>query len=227
MAIAYDTYTQGKNWVSANSWTFAHTCTGSNRFLAFGFMGSAAGDSVTGATYNGTAMTRLNTGNDWAGSNRFYTYYIANPDSGSNNIVISSSATVNASIISSSFTGVHQTTPIDSNKYDVGRTNSSNTFTLTTTVVGSNCWLVAYWRDVDGGYSPDSGTNGTTDRGRTTTVAMVASDSNGTVGTGSQGLKWDAGGNSRIGALMIFSLAPDTTPSRADTLRRFRTHRRN
>src|SRR4051812_20674402 len=105
MAIAFDA-ASNLDAHAGTSHTQAHTCTGSNLLLLVG-MRSISGDIVSGATYNGVAMTLQNKTqmqlNDWD-----YLFFLYAPTTGANNIVISSSSgTIYARAVS--YSGVSQT----------------------------------------------------------------------------------------------------------------------
>jgi len=196
MAIAYDAVSEGNRDASAGVNTdFSHSCTGSDRFLVVhvATYKSGSGDIVTGVTYNGVSMTLLN--QETAQTEvETYMFYLANPASGSNTVSIKHPSNNYIWGIAGSYTGVDQTTPIDSSAS--GTTSGSTSITSTTTVVASNCWLI-------GGFE---NTNNMTTAGAGTTRRLLTShslpwtsygDSNGTVGTGAQSLIMNcaSGGN--------------------------------
>lgn len=145
--ILFDAFTDG-----TTNTTYAHTCTGADRLLIVIVRGNTT-DTGASVTYGGVSMTQFNKvqipGDRWV-----YAFYLLNPASGSNNVVIT--GTVNRTI-AYSYTGV--------GAYESSTTNSGSSITsLTTSVttVANNCWLIG-WVDVAGGTS-GAGT-GTTSRG--------------------------------------------------------------
>lgn len=190
MAIAFDASAGGTRFnVSGSSLAWSHTCTGSDRILIVSLTtyhpSVSGGDIVSGVTYNGVSMTLL--GKDDAQTNeQFYIFYLVAPATGSNTITASfSSSTTFAWGVSGSYTGVDQTSPIDSSAFDAAGQTARSLITATTTVVASNCWTVAGFFSNGGGITANTGTlrqlSPTSDR-----QALV--DSNGTVATGSQSL---------------------------------------
>lgn len=202
MAIAYDSSAKGTT--ATSSLTFSHTCSGSDLilFVACRFYQT---DKITGVTYNGTAMTLANKRQDNAGNNCYiYLFYLVNPSTGANNVVVSASATPNIQMCaaSASYTGVSQTGQPDSN---TNKSSTSATMTMTTTVVASNCWLVG----ATSNFRATSASTGTTNRQQVAGDPFTISDSNGTVGTGSQSLVWTQS-DGTISAQTIASFSPAT-----------------
>ena len=134
MAIAFDNATNGGN-TPAISLTFAHTCSGVNRFLVVVVTDLNA--TTTGVKYNGVAMTLLNTQTGYGES----FWYLVNPASGTNDVVVTKSAgAASVGAVAASYTGVNQTTPIDSQSATTNSTTAS--VSASTTVVASNCWVI-------------------------------------------------------------------------------------
>jgi hypothetical protein len=112
MAIVRDAVTDGGRTASGTSKTISHTvASGSDRYLlvAVGWEGDS--DDITGVTYNGVAMQRLAV---FAGETMWmYLYGLANPDTGTHDVVISADATDAIIGYVASYQGVHQTVPVD------------------------------------------------------------------------------------------------------------------
>ena len=144
MAIAFDATSDGGQGNPVASLTFSHTCTGSNRFLVVAVMGSTVADRITGVTYAGTAMTRLDVFQILSGDRYVYLYYLVNPASGANNIVISSSPDDFIAGCGASYNGVKQT-----GQPDASQTTTAYNLTInnTLTTIANNCWHLG------GGYS--------------------------------------------------------------------------
>jgi hypothetical protein len=115
VAIAHDADSYTSVVGGTTSLTWAHTCTGSNLILLVGIYDYTA-KSVTGVTYNGTALT-LGNQTDYVGAVCFNYYYYWDTSAhgavptGAHNIVVSFTGTANLYAGGVSFTGVHQTTP--------------------------------------------------------------------------------------------------------------------
>lgn len=113
MAISINA-TSSASATNVNSLTFSHTVSGSDTILFVGISNNGNPPiAISGVTYNGSAMTAVwNTKGTcfYVGSALFY---IINPTTGTNNVVISWTSTsgyVSAGAVS--MTGVHQTVPL-------------------------------------------------------------------------------------------------------------------
>lgn len=212
MAIAFDSAQNGG--AGASGINAAHTFSFNNvagNIVLVDVHTSTIGvaDYVTGVTYNSVAMTRVfDSGNAGNGSNdRTFIYRLVAPATGSNNVVISTNMAnafdaVNGNAVS--YSGVNQSSPIDSFAVAVSA-DAATPFNVSTTVVGSNCWLHGAFSSSD--RNPATGT-GTTERAEVSSGGFLNSaDSNGTVSTGSQTLQWTAAGNAGYAA-GVLSLAP-------------------
>jgi hypothetical protein len=93
---------------------------------------NTAGGAITSVTYGGQAMTSCGTAADNSSNNAFcQLFYLANPPTGSNALVVTGNAQVNeiyANVVS--FSGVNQTTPVRSGSYQTN-TSAAGTATLT------------------------------------------------------------------------------------------------
>jgi hypothetical protein len=99
MAITIGNKTDTNPTPNATSSTISHNQnTGSNGFLYVEIAMSSTW-TCTGVTYNGVAMTQLDTNNVAGSINvRHYRFYLANPATGANNLVVSYSGTYTTSI---------------------------------------------------------------------------------------------------------------------------------
>jgi hypothetical protein len=181
------------NWGTGTSLTFTHTTTGSNRFLVVGTAAySASLVTATAVTYNGVSLTKVNAITAELESNNQETslWYLDNPASGANDVVVTWSGSVDfGAAASASYTG-KTTIGIDAHNTAQNTSTSTNSPACNVNVVKSDCWLVAF------GYSrlagaPTAGT-GTTVR-QDNGVGHVIGDSNGVVGTGNQSLAFVTG----------------------------------
>lgn len=167
MAIAFDTSATAN--VTGTSLTFSHTCSGDDRIL---FLWARVADdirSVSSATYNGVAMTSLG---DAIGdtNDHGYFFYLLNPASGANDVVITADASIEINGRSASYNGVSQTGFPDS-QTNLGvavRTTTS----VTATSVADNCWHICGWRNVSSAFTMTAGTF------RHTADSMGVADSN-------------------------------------------------
>lgn len=172
MAIAYDAISRGTGSAS-------HTCSGTNRFLV---VSSISQSGTSTPTYNGVSLTLLRS--ETTSQHVHAVYYLVNPASGVNTITCTGGTWVAVS-----YNGVSQTSPIDSQN-----SGKANTYTVdvSTTVVGSNCWIVSSTGSSFNSNSYTSQSN-RTDRYASAVIQPATpymntsiGDSNGTVSTGAQ-----------------------------------------
>lgn len=181
-AIAFDNATRQGGLGPTTSQTYAYTCTGSNRFL-MALDETQDTTTITAATYNAVSMTALDTYSLAAGYSHGFSWYLAAPASGSNNRVVTISPSDFNNQIPISYTGVIQTSPIDTHG-SVGPNAAATSLTFTTTIGTANCWLLGMFRDLTGGSW--TGTGGTTFRIDAT--ALDWADSNTDLATGSRSI---------------------------------------
>lgn len=151
-AIAHDADSNAGNSVgNVSSFSWAHTCTGSNLALVVRvYVRSQAGPGdthPTSITYNGVGLTEQQHIAPGAGTNRSFAYigiwYLKAPATGSNTIAVTFNDSPGGAAVygsASSFTGVNQTTPIDS----AGTTSTGTTtpVTISVTTANANAWIV-------------------------------------------------------------------------------------
>lgn len=138
--IAVDATYNG--WVaSASSLTYAHTVTGANAVLVVGSWMFNSSATFSSCTYNGVSMTNLvNRTTDGTGGD-IRILGLANPATGSNNVVITCSSSKQIFGNSVSYTGVDQTTPFP----DTGTSGSSSgtSFSISITTTVDQSWVFA------------------------------------------------------------------------------------
>src|SRR5574343_509793 len=158
MAIARDATSQvsSSTWYNpgGSSYTWSHTCTGSNRALIVGLQTGSLGDIVTGVTYGGEAMTLVGKHQRQDTSSQFaYLFAKANPTSGANNIVVSlsSGSEPYTAGFGVSYTDVDQTTPIEAYTANSESPRASGTdYTTSVTTLTDNAWLVGIINEESG-----------------------------------------------------------------------------
>lgn len=136
MAIAFDAAAQGQ--AIATSLTYSHTCTGSNLTLVVSVYSVVTSAGISGVTYNGVSMSSA-VAEQSSGNQRASMWYLANPATGANNIVV----TGGAAVLFIESTSVSLT---GTNSSPLGGTNFGH-FTgthpsTTVTTVANNSWLV-------------------------------------------------------------------------------------
>lgn len=137
MAIAHDTSSGTSG--TGTSITWSHTCTGSNLILwVMANTSDVAANSITGVTYNSVAMTLVAAQNTTQPLTTSL-WYLINPATGTNSVVVSSSSSRNLVGQAASYTGASQTGVPDAS---AGNAFASSTITQSVTTVADNCWLV-------------------------------------------------------------------------------------
>jgi len=171
MAIAFDAATDG-NTVTSTSLTYSHTVTGSNPFLVVGTLGSTTTDKISGVTYNGVAMTKLNSYHIDTTDRWLSAWYLANPATGAHNVVVTSSSSDFIASSAASYTGVSAV--VDSSATSTNTTSTGDLPNATTTVK-DNSWHIMVGGLASG--TPTAGTS-TTRRVLTTGGNMAIFDGN-------------------------------------------------
>lgn len=204
MAIAFDAATNPA-LVNSTSLTLSHTCSGTDRILLVGTMIRTT--TISGVTYNGTAMTAIGSRELVSGADYIQWFYLLAPSTGANNVVVTAAAS-NIIIASSvSYTGAKQSGQPDSVTNNASTTET--TTTTSTTTVADNSWAVLLAR-VNGDGITSAGT-GTTLRANTNGYIQLY-DSNGAVTpAGSTSLQTTQ--TSQESAAIIVSIAPAVASS--------------
>jgi hypothetical protein len=123
---------------SASSFTVSYTCgSNANEMLFLLVEGDAINDYITGATYAGASMTLLGKADRPSTSRWMYCFYLLNPASGANNVVISASNTCDIILACiSEYSGVGGLDTANTN------TTSSSNFTFTVNTSIANDWAI-------------------------------------------------------------------------------------
>lgn len=133
MAIAYDSASNGSG---GSSYSFSHTCSGSNRLLLVTTT-TGASSGTTSVTYNGVSMTKQ-TSRD-GGYHEIW--YLFNPDSGTNTIQVNTAGS-NGQAVATSYSGVSSTgNPEATNGANSG--SATTTINQSVTTLTDNAWVVA------------------------------------------------------------------------------------
>lgn len=158
MAIAHDASTN-PSYASGTTHTFSHTCTGSDGILWVQCW-RRGGSAVSGVTYNGVAMTSLGTeiqAGSGSGNQYLTMWYLANPATGANNVVVTSPTSTEHIDGAVSYTGASATGIPDATN-SLTMTAQSNT-TATVSSVADNCWALMFMRmDTSGAISAGAST---------------------------------------------------------------------
>lgn len=181
MPIAYDNSSKGDQGSGATL-TFSHTTgSGSNRLLLV--QAHIAEGTLNGITYNGVSLTSVAnvTGGDM-GTTRGVLFRLINPDTGTYNVVITQSSSNSIEGAALSYTGVHQTAPVNATHTSTAlNTGTSRSVSVTSTV--TDCWGVWCARDYAGG-ALTNGANTVLRQHGTTQFSSFVTDTNSAQATG-------------------------------------------
>jgi len=144
--ITYDNSADGgNNGGSTTSLTYPYTVgSGSNRLLIVNLIGDTSADDISSVTYAGVAMTLLGkvqaSANDWQ-----YLYYLVNPPSGSNSIVVTAGSPHYLISQAASWFNVAQTAQPDAFTTNTGAATSTSITTSLTTVAAGSLVVQGIW----------------------------------------------------------------------------------
>lgn len=204
--IAFDASSQG-NVTSGSSlnWGWNHTITGSNTVLIVAIEG---GNGISGVTWGSENMIRVGSFINPS------MWYLIGAHTGVDTITVTQIGNGLPSFgFAASYTGC---TSLDSFNGGFNTVSSGNAMTFNTVVVNPNCWLIGFGVAF-GSFvgEPSSWASNYVDRQNafysfpSNNQAMVLSDTNGIVGTGSQGMTWTADSTIANGnGGVIISLSP-------------------
>lgn len=204
MAVSFDATSQGTS--SANSISFSHTCTGTDRILVAYVLGSSSGGAPlapNSATYNGVAMTRPVS--NVTSNIGIAMFYLVNPASGSNTFSASFTSGGGADsmrTILASYTGASQTVQPDSSSS--GTSGGASPFDAFTTVVQNTSWVVSGFNNRSGG---TQGVSSGTQRGTTISSVFLLADTNAGVSAGLNGVSFTS--TSSNGEWLAMSITPE------------------
>ncbi len=143
-AIAYLTGNYVNCAVSATSctWSFDSGSTGSDRMLIVAFEVFKTTDTVTSATYNGSALTDLGTQASAGAGASIHLFALASPTTGSNNLVLNMSSADTPQMRATVYTGMSSSFPDATAVTDL---DLSTTQTTTITTNADNAWTIKVW----------------------------------------------------------------------------------
>lgn len=203
MAIAHGGYARASG--SASSHTISTlTVSGSNTIGFVGAFNQTAANTITSITWNGSAMTVINSVSI-AGNNTNALYYVIGPTNG--DIIANYSEAGFHRVDAAFYTGAAQSSPIDANNTFTNTASTSLASTLTSTNAGD--WMVVFGQSDTGNIAASTGL----------TLRSVANDtafldSNAATGSGSVSGTFTApsGKNSSNAALFLpFTAAATAT----------------
>lgn len=186
MAIQRDAATKQRT-TTGNTNTFAHTCsTGLNRILILTVQLQDGSRTAT-ATYGGVSMTAIDSTVYTPNGALHYIFYLINPASGTNNVVVTASANTWIGAYATSYIGAKQSGQPDGS---VKGTATSTTHSVTLSVTAANSWI--YSSIVGFNWGPSIDSLGTSLNYFIQGIGDNAgcADSDGTVTAGSKTVSW-------------------------------------
>lgn len=151
MAIAFVAAADlDNNGGSNNSLSANYTCgSGQNRLLVVCINGDSTLDDITGVTYAGTSMT-FAVKNLTAGIDRHqYIYFLLNPASGTNSVVVSCTNTHYLLAGAADYTGVAQSGQPDATTTNAAASSTNTSLTTSITTIANNSWAILMETDYD------------------------------------------------------------------------------
>ena len=142
-SIAYGAQTRGDS-TSTSSLSFSSPSVSGSNTLGVAIVGiNDASVTATGITWNGSAMTEVaGAFNDLSGAFRLQIFYIIAPAAGSTTVAVTGSGTWAGIYVDAAYyTGVHQTTPVDTS--GMGQGASSTSYSPTATTNNANEYVLA------------------------------------------------------------------------------------
>ncbi len=158
--IARDTFsTISQSAAGATSLSFSYTSSGTYRYVQI-FTGDEHGDTTTGVTYGGVAMTQLAkvSRNPNTGSLHIYAWGLAAPSTGAQTVTITRSGTIGKlSGAGISYTGAQQITAADATITANGSGVAATSVSATITTVAATTAITAFSVMDNGGITAGSG----------------------------------------------------------------------
>lgn len=141
--VQFDAVSNSGYQAAASTYSWSHVCSGTNRFLAVDISMLSAGQTVTGITYNGVALSLIGARTTVTSFGRIESWGLANPTSGSNTIAVTLSGSIASAGTAVSYTGVDQTTPTEAFNSNQATNVGAADATVTVTSITDNCWIHA------------------------------------------------------------------------------------
>lgn len=188
MALAIDAVSSAGG--SASSFSWAHTCAGSDRVLLLGISWYDTIDTISSVTYNSVAMTLVPSSSKSIGQYTTVLYYLVAPATGSNTVAVTfTNAVFDFGGGAVSFTGADQSTPLGtantasgtSTTPSVAITSTTGEIVLDTLIITHSGTLTVdgsqtqRWNSTGGGFTKYAGS--TEDGASTTTMSWSNSTS--------------------------------------------------
>jgi hypothetical protein len=222
-AVAFDNATMGTVQSANTSMTLSHTVNSNVNDIVLEAVvsnASAGSDLLTGVTYNSvtsTSATNIFEPNQGSSGRYLDLYYNVGTATGAHNAVASASGSTIIQMMTASYTGVNQTTPI--NNSGTADPQGITAYQVSTTPSISNCWGVMFtWANINPGQSISAGTNISTLRNYSSTSgqqSIALGDSNGVISSGTAYTMNMTVSTGAFGNIIGISLCPAAAASSA------------
>lgn len=207
MAIAYQGSADLSNNSGGGTLTHSYTVNASSDILFVGFLGDLVSghDDITGVTYAGSSMTLI--AKTTTGSRFSYLYYLANPATGANNVVITSTNSHYLIAVAADYSGAATTGIPDA---DTAFATLGTATTLTP--VASSVWGIMIGGCFQATISAQSGCTLRTHSAAFSDIGLF--DTNASVGPGAFTMGWNGGlsnGSTDFLTSIVASFGPSGT----------------
>lgn len=155
--IAFDAASNSGYKAASSSYSWSHTCTGNDRYLVVGISMLSLAQTVSGITYNSIAMTLLGSRNSITGACRVELWGLLAPSLGTNTIAVTLTGAIASAGNASSYTRVHQTSPIEGFNSAQATNVGAADATVNVTTVADNDWCVDVIATDDGSITVGAG----------------------------------------------------------------------
>lgn len=143
VGISFDSASNSGYQAASSSYSWSHTCTGDNRFLAVDVSLLSAGSNVTSITYNGVPLVQIGAQSTVTSFGRVECWGLSNPSSGTNIIAITLSGSIASAGTAVSYTGVNQYIPSESFSSNQSTNVGAADATVSVTTLSDQDWIHA------------------------------------------------------------------------------------
>ena len=141
--VAFDT-TSNSGYQTISTYSWNHTCNFANRFLAVDIsLLTVTGAYVLSVSYNGVPLTQIRSQTSVSGSKRIESWGLVNPAQGTHTIAIFLSTICDSVSNAVSYSGVHQSLPIEGINGAQATNVGAADATVTVTTIADRDWIHA------------------------------------------------------------------------------------
>ena len=140
--ITFDAASNSTYQSASSSYSWSHTCTGSNRYLVVGIAMLSLAQTVSSITYAGENLALLGVRSSITGAARVELWGIVAPATGSNTIAVTLSGSIASAGCASSYAGVNQSSSTEGYNSAQATNVGAADATVNITTVADNDWVV-------------------------------------------------------------------------------------